>query len=109
MVCKENVTAPEDIQCGTHDGDQKGISNPPWSETGQVDRSIGKPISGIEQIDEERPSAEREESVSDNQMEGRGDRLSRKAGKTIQLGAIKGKQIVQVLENNPRIVEGADQ
>ena len=106
---QQNIPAPDDVDGRENDRDEQGVSDPSGSETGQVHHAVGKPVGGIDQIDEEGPSRESHESISDRQVEGRGDGLREKSGNAARLGAIEGEEVVQVIEDDERIVDGADQ
>ena len=99
----------QEVDSRKYNGSEKGIANAARAETGQIDQAIGEPISSIEKIDKQRPSIKPQEPVSDCKVKGRGDGFREKTGNAVRFGAIKGKKVIEVVQDYPGIIQRADE
>src|SRR5262249_9147418 len=106
---QQNIPAPDDVDGRENDGDEQGVPDTAGTETGQVHHAVGKSVRCIDEIDEKGPSCKPHKSIADCHMEGRRDGFGEKSGNAAGFGAIEGEQIIQVIEDDERIVDGADQ
>jgi len=106
---QQYIPAPDDVDGRENDGDEQGVPDATGTKTGQVHHAVGKSVRCIDKIDEKGPSRKPYKSIADCHMEGRRDGFGEKSGNAAGFGAIEGEQIIQVIEDDERIIDGADQ
>ena len=93
VVLQQDLPSPHDIDGGDHHGGEERVSDTSWSKAGQIDDTVRKSIRGIDQIDEERPAAQSDESVSNRDMESWGNGLRQKSRNTAWFRTVKREQV----------------
>ena len=109
VVLQQDLPSPHDIDGGDHHGGEERVSDTSWSKAGQIDDTVSKPIRGIDQIDEERPAAQSDEPVSNRDMESGGNGLRQKSRNTAWFRTVKGQEIFEIIENDERVIDCADE